>query len=104
MLRAELDAPVNAAPPVVALPPLPVPQPGTHDTVLQLQAQVRQQRRVRALRLTRGGQLDEKQTSLEETASLVEKMFVEFSTLQGACSCPACPAPAHPALPPPLRS
>jgi hypothetical protein len=62
---------------------------------------VRQQRRVRALRFTRGGQLDEKQTSLEETASLVEKMFVEFSTLQGGCSCPACPAPAHPALPPP---
>ena len=41
MLRSDLDMSLTAAPPVVALPPLPVQQPGSsHDAVLQLQAQV----------------------------------------------------------------
>ena len=61
---------------------------------------------MRWLRLTLCGQLDEKQASLEQTASLVETMFAEFSALQGVAGSPAarlkcmsCPS-CRPLMPP----
>ncbi len=99
MLRAELDTPLTAAPPVIAVPPLPVPQPGTHDTVLQLQAQVRQQR-ARCVSCAEGGWMRSRRAWRTRLHSSTKCSWSFPRCKVGAgCSCPACPAPAHPALP-----
>jgi hypothetical protein len=65
--------------------------PATHDAALQarvaqLQAQVKEQLQWLAAE-SHYPQVSEKQEHLEETSLLVEKMFSEFSALQGLLCC-----------------